>query len=122
MNVSLEIETSDAPALVKAIIGADAPPGTETVIDDGVGLRYRGTECRRGLTTELVIFALQVPVGISTGMIADIILRHMPKQKHEAEKIRIYTEDWTESQDGEGNLIRRKTVKCVEEIDRQASR
>ncbi len=124
MDLSLEIETSDAAALVAAVAGADALPGAETVIDNGVVLRYRGTECRKGLTTELVIFALQIPVGISTSMLADIILRHMPPKRHDKliKKMRLRKTDWVDSLDRNGNPIRKSTTRSMEiETDRQVS-
>ena len=125
MEVSLEVQTADAAALVTAVAGADGLPGVETTIDDGLVLRYCCTEKTRAFeTTEFVVFALTVPVGISTSMIADAIGRYLRRKRQDGriERARVDFTEEVESTDRNGNPIKRRTTRSAEiAIDRRAS-
>jgi hypothetical protein len=85
MNISLEIQTNDAPALLAAVAGNLPARGDKIAISDDIALRYIGTETYRGADpTAIILFALSFPVGIATNVIADIISNHLRRKSTKA--------------------------------------
>ncbi|MCW2912252.1 MAG: hypothetical protein JWN52_320 [Actinomycetia bacterium] len=110
MKVSLEIEAKDAATVAAAIVGTEAARGTEVEIGEGILLRYRGISRTKGLgTTDLIMFALSFPAGITTGLIADAISHHF-RGKGENDLMGqavLHVEREVESIDGNGARIKK---------------
>jgi hypothetical protein len=118
MDIEVEIRTSDADAVLRAVTGADEPArGHEVEIADGALLRLVGVErARAGGAAELIMFALSIPAGVATSVIADAINRHLRRTSRDKpiESVRLKVQEQVDTVDAHGNHTTRTTIRYEE--------
>jgi len=106
------VQTTDSEALVTAVAGASAPPDFETAIGDDLVLRYCGLRPSTrtlDLTEQVVLFAVNFPVGIASSVIADVIGQYLRRKRQDVpiRKADITIKEEVESTDRNGNKTTR---------------
>lgn len=90
MEVNLELATSD-PTLESSLLqGTDGEVGSKIEIAHETVLRFEGRENYLDLgAQELLLFALSMPIGVATSMIAAALYDFLTKRKHQIDRVRL---------------------------------
>ena len=83
MEIQLAVET-DNPQLCVQLIGDPIERNKELELPEGVRLRFKGVQesSRRGATTtELILFALNVPFDVASSVIASAVIRYVTNRQ-----------------------------------------
>jgi hypothetical protein len=119
VDIEVEIQTADADTLLRATTGREqAARGDQVDLGDGAGLRLLGVQRDKAIgAADLIMFALSIPSGVATTVIAEAINRRLrrARQLTAVGTVRLVIHEQEEAVDAQGNRTMR-TITRYEEI------
>lgn len=114
MDAFLELQTAEPQELQEAVTEKVAGE-TDIKLADDLRVRFAGVESQRG-ETAFVIFALTLPMGIATNVIADRINQFLKdrKARDKVDRAFITFEEEVERVDSDGNRSTKRTTSRME--------